>query len=122
MKNVIGFVFCFLLFFKGTLFAFNKEKPFVQEYHKPYPLQTTEQNDVRAVAVDLSGIVWVGTKAGLFKLDQSNGNWKSVFSDKDQGSVYDLFVDTKGKIWVAAWNGVYWMLAYWAGRYYKLIE
>lgn len=107
MKKVIGFIFYFLLIFKVTLFAFNKEKPFRQEYHEPYPLQTTEQNDVRAIAVDLSGTVWAGTKAGLFKLDQLNSNWKSVLSDKDQGPVYDLFVDTKGKLWVATWNGIF---------------
>lgn len=106
-KKLIGLFFYFLIFFTFPDFAFNKEKPFIQEYHKPFPLQTTDQNDVRAIAVDVSGEVWAGTKAGLFRLDQRKGRWKSILSDADQGPVYDLFIDTKGKLWVAAWNGVF---------------
>jgi len=107
MKNTNVIVFYFLLILSGTLFAVNKEKPFTQEYHKPFPLLTNDQNDVRTIAVDLSGTVWAGTKAGLFKLDQKSGNWKSVLNDTQQGPIYDLFVDAKGKLWIAAWNGVF---------------
>jgi len=85
-----------------------EDKPFIQEYHQPYSLgSSVEKNDVRTIAVDKSGQVWAGTKAGLFVLDQNTGQWEGILDIKNQGPVYDLFVDDGGTVWVAAWNGLY---------------
>jgi len=107
MKNIFKVVF--YLWFTGSslVLAQTHENFFSQEYHKPYPLVTKDQNDVRSIVVDLAEGVWAGTKAGLFWLNQSTGNWQSMLNDNDQGPVYDLFVDQKGRVWVAAWNGVF---------------
>ena len=76
MKNRILLILGITFFITSTYFGAIKDEPFTQEYHKPYPLQSKEENDVRAIAVDLSGVVWAGTKAGLFKLDKSTNVWK----------------------------------------------
>lgn len=85
-----------------------KDKPFTQEYHQAYRLgSTVERNDVRTIVVDQSGQVWAGTKVGLFVLDQDKEEWKGMIDSTNQGPVNDLFVDSKGIVWIAAWNGLY---------------
>ena len=107
MKKTIQIFFYITLFVTSSILSAIKDKPFTQEYHKPYPLLTQGQNDVKAIAVDLSGTVWAGTKAGLFKLDRSTATWDSMLDTTNQGPINDLFVDSKGVLWVAAWNGVF---------------
>jgi len=100
-------IFYFVLLITSTSIGGIKDKPFTQEYHKPFPLETSEQNDVKAIAVDNSDNVWAGTKAGLFKLNKSTNVWEAILDDEDQGPINDLFVDLNGSLWVAAWNGLY---------------
>jgi len=84
------------------------DNSFTQEYHQPYRLGfTVERNDVRTIVVDQSGQVWAGTKVGLFVLDQGTGQWEGILDPTEQGPINDLFVDSKGTVWIAAWNGLY---------------
>jgi len=120
-KNIRYFII--LLFLAGTScsdqntssndtglnnYAGIKDKHFTQEYHQPYRLGSmVERNDVRTIVVDQSGQVLVGTKVGLFVLDQDKEEWKGMIDSTNQGPINDLFVDSKGTVWIAAWNGLY---------------
>jgi hypothetical protein len=96
------------LFTLSEAYAGIEDRPFIQEYHQPYRLGlSAEKNDVRTIAVNNSGQVWAGTKAGLFVLDQVTGQWEGALDTNDQGPINDLFVDPGGTVWIAAWNGLY---------------
>ena len=103
LLSVTSFFFTLTL----TAFAGIPDEPFWQEYHVPYPLATREANDVRTIAVDSSDRVWAGTKAGLFFLNETAGEWQAALPPQQQGPVFDLYVDSKGILWAAAWNGLY---------------
>jgi len=84
------------------------DSPFVQEYHEAYPIgQETGQNDVRTVAVDNTGSVWAGTRAGVFRLDSDKKQWTELMGEDNAGPVYDIVVDRAGIVWIGAWNGIY---------------
>ncbi|MHC4203908.1 MAG: ligand-binding sensor domain-containing protein [Planctomycetota bacterium] len=84
------------------------DSPFVQEYHEAYLIgQGAGQNDVRAVAVDSSGNIWAGTKAGVFRLDSDKKQWVELMDKADSGPVYDIVADRAGTVWIGAWNGMY---------------
>lgn len=84
------------------------DTPFVQEYHKPYPIgDEKEANDARAVAVDRSGQVWAATRTGAYVLEAENGKWRRLFNGDAAGPAFDAAVDTEGRMWIAAWNGLY---------------
>ncbi len=84
------------------------DTPFEQEWHRAYPLGSLEKsNKIHTVAVDSSGTVWLGSSAGLFRLNQTGGKWRPVASRKINGPVFSLFVDKRGVLWVGAWNGLY---------------
>lgn len=107
MYKISSFIICLTVFNTSFIFAGLNDKPFIQEYHKPYPLQTKEQNDVRTIVVDKSDQIWAGTISGLFKLNRSSNKWESMLDTEDQGPIFDLFVDSNGIIWIAAWNGLF---------------
>jgi len=84
------------------------DTPFVQEYHESYPIgQEAGRNEVRTIAVDSTGGVWAGTRAGVFRLDSSTKQWADLMDKADAGPVYDIAVDRAGIIWIGAWNGMY---------------
>jgi streptogramin lyase len=84
------------------------DTPFVQEYHEAYSIgQGAGSNDVCAIAVDGSGDVWAGTRAGVFRLDRGTKQWTELMGKADAGPVYDIVVDRAGTVWIGAWNGMY---------------
>ncbi len=96
----IGIVLSQLAFSSGV-----PDTAFWQEYHEPYRISGGNAvNDVRTVAVDRSGAVWAGTRAGLFVL--GNGEWTQQ-KDVTDGPIYDLDFDEDDVLWVGAWNGLY---------------
>jgi Two component regulator propeller len=107
MYKNIGSAVLILFVFVTSFSAAIKDTSFVQEYHKPFPFQTEEQNDVRTIVVDSADNVWAGTKSGLFKLNRTSNEWESMLDTTNQGPIYDLFVDSKNTLWIAAWNGLF---------------
>jgi hypothetical protein len=81
------------------------DTPFWQDYHEGYPLATPGENDVRAIAVDKSGRVWIATAEGVRFL--RNGKWDSAPGLTTLGSTYALSPDPREGMWIATWNGVY---------------
>ncbi len=107
MKNIL-YIIVFIVTYSATIVVGQvKDIPFTQEYHKPFPLETNEQNDVKAIIVDNSDDVWAGTKAGLFKLNRSAKVWETILEEENQGPINDLFIDSNSSLWVAAWNGLF---------------
>lgn len=85
-----------------------KDKVFIQEYHQAFPLgSSAEKNDVRCILADHKGNIWAGTKVGIFTLDTIRKEWVGMLNPQNQGPINDLFLDAKGIIWIAAWNGLY---------------
>ena len=64
-------------------------------------------NHVQAIAKDSSGLVWIGTKAGVSSF---NGGelWKSytVENGLSGNDIRDISVDKDGSIWFATDNGI----------------
>jgi streptogramin lyase len=84
------------------------DSPFVQEYHEAFPIgREAGSNDVRAIAVDGTGRVLAGTRAGVYRLDSGTKQWVELMDKADAGPVYDIVVDRAGKVWIGAWNGMY---------------
>jgi len=74
---------------------------FWQETHEAHP--TSEE--VRSVAVDSTGTIWIATSSGIFRKKASlETNWEKVLTD---GPAYAVFVDAQSSIWLGTWNGVY---------------
>ena len=48
IKNIL----CLLVIGSILLNASIKDKPFIQEYHVPFPLETVRQNNVNTIVVD----------------------------------------------------------------------
>lgn len=109
ISDMILYAFGLFLFFVSiSLEAGTPDTPFVQEYHQAYPLNDGDgNNDVRTVAVDRKGDIWVGTRAGAFRLDRRTKQWVGLLNDDEAGPVYDIDVDRAGKVWVGVWNGLY---------------
>ena len=85
-----------------------KDVAFQQEYHVPYPVGTnTPENDVRSVIVDFEDNIWAACAAGIYKLDKTTSAWRQLMPPNEQGPAYNLAIDEKGVIWIAAWNGLY---------------
>jgi ligand-binding sensor domain-containing protein/signal transduction histidine kinase/DNA-binding response OmpR family regulator len=81
-------------------------------YFKDYPLNNIDKLNVQAIAEDIHGNLWIGTKnKGLLKLDKStnkfvpfldNEKYKEISSD-----IRALAIDTKGSLWIGAYDGIY---------------
>ena len=89
-------IFLLIVFTVSIFYAQVKDKSFIQEYHKPYQLRTDLQNNVKAIIVDEFDMVWAGTKAGLFKLDNKRKEWMAILDSSNQGPINDLFIDSEG--------------------------
>lgn len=85
-----------------------KDTHFVQEYHTPYPIQISPAaNNLLTIAVDANDRVWAGGRSGLFVLPRNEKKWLAMFSETNSGPVFDIFCDSTGTTWIAAWNGLY---------------
>jgi signal transduction histidine kinase/ligand-binding sensor domain-containing protein/CheY-like chemotaxis protein len=76
---------------------------------------SVSSNNIRALAEDLHGQLWVGTQErGLNKFDKSSEQF-TQFGPTDEGegifasdSAWRLFVDSRGLLWVGSWaDGVF---------------
>jgi hypothetical protein len=74
------------------------DTPFWQEYHEAVPLSSGESNDVRAIAVTLSGRVWIATGEGVRYREPGAqagfaGSWKTPDETALMGPAYALCLD-----------------------------
>lgn len=83
-----------------------RDLPFAQEYREAFRLaDNNAANDVRAIAVDGQGDVWIATLAGVRQW--RDGRWQAPAGDAVDGPAFDVTVDSAGTVWAAAWDGLY---------------
>ncbi|MVM28671.1 regulator [Spirosoma sp. HMF4905] len=84
------------------------DTPFEQEYHEPYPVgQDDKTNEVRSIAVDRQGVVWIATGSGIFSKKADQHEWTSMLPPTEQGPSFSVAIDAQSTVWVGAWNGLY---------------
>jgi hypothetical protein len=81
------------------------DRPFVQWTREAFVQGSGEENDLRTVALDERNRVWVGSPAGLFRVDRDH--FTPVGAEVIGGPVFCLHGHPKSGVWVGAWNGVY---------------
>ena len=81
-----------------------RDTPYDQQYHERFPLESPQENDVRSIAIDTTGRVWIATGAGPRYLDR--GKWNSL-PGESLGSGYQIAVTAKGQIVAGSWRGLF---------------
>lgn len=79
---------------------------------KNYPLNNTDLLNVQAIAEDVSGNLWVGTKnKGLLKFDKTSNAFVSFLSEDKyreiNTDIRSLAFDNQGSLWIGAYDGIY---------------
>lgn len=79
---------------------------------KNYPLNAVDQLNVQAIAEDVSGNLWIGTKnKGLLKFDKTSNAFVSFLSDEKyreiNTDIRSLAFDNQGSLWIGAYDGIY---------------
>ncbi|MGN6495192.1 MAG: ligand-binding sensor domain-containing protein [Agriterribacter sp.] len=85
------------------------DAPFWQEYHEPFPVSNIAAgNEVRSIASDHTGAIWIATSAGIFKKEKDSKKWNKVIAGGEDGPAYTVQSHAAtGKVWIGAWNGVF---------------
>ncbi|HVO74851.1 MAG TPA: two-component regulator propeller domain-containing protein, partial [Ignavibacteriaceae bacterium] len=91
----------------------NKTGEIIHYHNEPKNKNSLNNNEVRSLLVDHTGIVWIGTNGGgLNRYDPATGNFSSFkYNASDTNSISNngvnsLFEDYKGNLWVGTWNGL----------------
>jgi len=73
-----------------------------------------EAPSVNIVKEDRSGVIWCGTDAGLYRLDQLQGSWNFSFVDiglpgghPDDTMISTILEDRRGSLWIGSASGLY---------------
>ena len=79
---------------------------------KNYPLNNTDLLNVQAIAEDVSGTLWVGTKnKGLLKFDKTSNAFVSFLPEDKyreiNTDIRSLAFDNQGSLWIGAYDGIY---------------
>ncbi len=85
-----------------------KDTSFMQEYHQAYPISNdVKEKEVRSIAVDKEGNVWIATAAGILVKNKNQSGWSSPFAAGDKGPAFAVVADNEGAVWMGTWGGVY---------------
>ena len=105
----IFFVLVFLVLGQVGLWAqAAPDTVFLQEFHVPYPVGNSRAaNDVFTIAVDHKDNVWIGTRAGVFRLKKGTKIWRAALDSSQMGPTFDIEIAPDGKVWIGSWNGIY---------------
>lgn len=78
------------------------------------PVDGQRARSVNTVKQDRSGVIWCGTDAGLYRLDQRQGSWSFSFVDvglptsrPDDSVISSILEDHRGWLWIGAGSGLY---------------
>ncbi len=108
VKKILFINLCILFLSLSVAMAGVKDEPFIQEYHEAYPIRgNAHDNNVRAIIVDRDDNVWACAKGGVFMLKNGQKEWKTALGKKAQGPAYAALADSKGRVWLGIWNGLY---------------
>ncbi|HEX6225699.1 MAG TPA: two-component regulator propeller domain-containing protein [Chryseolinea sp.] len=88
--------------------TFYNDTVFWQEYHEAYTVgPTPAHNEVRSVAVDGDGNVWIATGSGVYRKKAQEKQWANAIPESDQGPAFSVLTDDDGAMWMGTWNGLY---------------
>ena len=62
--------------------------------------------DINCMIQDKYGYLWAGTSGGLFRFDGNDFEEVQYFHNPLHDPVYDLMLDSRGKLWIAGENGI----------------
>jgi ligand-binding sensor domain-containing protein/signal transduction histidine kinase len=78
------------------------------------PGDNERARSINTVKEDGSGVIWCGTDAGLYRLDQAPGGWSFSLVDiglptsrPDDTMISAILQDRRGEIWIGAGSGLY---------------
>ena len=60
--------------------------------------------NVRKIAVDKAGTVWIATPSGVLSRTKTSSSWSHVLGKEDEGPAYVVFADASGNTWIGNWN------------------
>lgn len=126
MRNSTKYLFQFLILislFALSFFSCNQDDkaktstidipvyqdlPFVQEIHDGCQIGKNQvDNEVRSIAVDKEGNVWIATASGVFRKKPGSRVWDPVISGKDRGPAYAVCANDNGDVLLGTWDGIY---------------
>ncbi|WP_169704706.1 ligand-binding sensor domain-containing protein [Runella slithyformis] len=86
-----------------------RDTAFWQEFHEVYPVDPTSptSNEVRSIAVDQKGRVWIAAAAGMFVKKEGQSAWIPLPTDTGNGPAFTVALDTQNTAWFGTWEGVY---------------
>ncbi len=85
-----------------------KDTTFMQEYHIGYPVGlSTENNDIRSIAIDSLQNVWIATRGGVFVKWNNVETWEPIQNKEIRGPSFSVTVDFDNNVWFGTWNGLY---------------
>lgn len=93
---------------QATLTHF-QDTAFWQEYHEAYPVAIDDASgaEVRSIAVDSNGEVWIATPLGVFSKKHGEKNWRHAIPQEEQGPSFAVEVDKNSAVWISTWNSIY---------------
>ena len=85
-----------------------KDLPFAQEFHDGYNIGTSLlDNQVRGIASDKLGNIWIATASGVFRKQPGTRVWEPIISGEDRGPAYSVIANDDGDILLGTWDGIY---------------
>lgn len=91
-----------------TLSTTYADTVFSQEYHDAYPVVRHAENlQVRSIAADDRGTVWICTPEGVFSRSNTSRDWIDALPAAWQGPAFSVVKDNAGAIWFSTWHAVY---------------
>lgn len=80
---------------------------FLQEYHQGYAIAGERgSHEVRSIAVDNEGTVWIATSSGVFTRKPGEQNWSDAIPKAFQGPSFAVEKDGES-VWISTWNSLY---------------
>lgn len=84
------------------------DKPVLQEVHEPTcPDDDPAAKEVRSIAVDKIGQIWIATAAGIYVKAHDSDRWERIIEGKRRGPTYAVVVENDSTVWLGTWDGVY---------------
>lgn len=82
------------------------DTPFTQEFRETFWLAAMPaENDVRSIARDGSGRIWIANSQGVFY--RSGDRWVAAQQELVEGPAYTLQADSAGNVWIGSWRGLF---------------
>lgn len=93
----------------GGVVQFDKDKGILKSYlNNSFDSNSLINNGVRCLAKDSKGNVWIGTEAGLSKLDPKTDNFTNytIINGLANNFIYGILIDENDNLWISTNDGI----------------